>query len=112
MFSFVCFVFYGSILHHITDTISLCCRLILVLYYFFSIDATLEPTNGPVLGRLVNHGAGKSSNVKLRVVEDEGSPFLCLFASKDIETGTELLYDYGVPLEFKQDEMVSCMLFL
>ncbi|XP_063961853.1 uncharacterized protein LOC135155723 [Lytechinus pictus] len=76
-------------------------------FLLFSIDATDEPTGGPMLGRLVNHGVGKSSNVKLRVVEDEGTPFLCLFASKDIEAQTELLYDYGVPLQFNQDETSS-----
>ena len=51
---------------------------------------------GPRLGRLVNHGYGQEVNAKMRIVTvDAGTPILCLFATKDIKEGEEVLYDYG-----------------
>ena len=63
----------------------------------FSIDATMEPQgDGMMLGRLVNHGTKRERNAKIRPVEFEGSPALCIFALRDLETNEEVLYDYGV----------------
>ena len=65
---------------------------------YCSIDATEEPgEQGPCLGRLVNHGEKNEINAKLKVIPDiNGQPALCLFAQRDITTGEELLYDYGI----------------
>lgn len=63
---------------------------------FNSIDATNEATEGPMLGRLVNHGVKREINVKLSVIDVNGTPALCLFACRDVAAGEELLYDYGV----------------
>ncbi|XP_071814729.1 N-lysine methyltransferase KMT5A-A-like isoform X2 [Apostichopus japonicus] len=62
----------------------------------FCIDASEEPSIGPTFGRLVNHGQKDELNVKLTVVDIEGTPALCLFALRDIQEGEELLYNYGV----------------
>lgn len=70
----------------------LCCSL----QFFYSIDATAEPETGPKLGRLVNHGEGKETNVKLATLDVSGQPTLCLFALRNIEKGEELLYNYGI----------------
>lgn len=62
-----------------------------------SIDASEEPIKEPYLGRLVNHGEKKEINSKLKVIPDpNGQPALCLFALRDINTGEELLYNYGI----------------
>lgn len=66
------------------------------IYFTYSIDATDEPSTDPVLGRLVNHGEKHEVNVKLKTLDVDGSPALCLFALRQIEPGEELLYDYGV----------------
>ena len=55
------------------------------------MDATKETGR---LGRLVNHSKTKS-NVVTKTVEVDGTPYLCLMASRDIAVGEELLYDYG-----------------
>ncbi|XP_052271857.1 N-lysine methyltransferase KMT5A-like [Dreissena polymorpha] len=60
------------------------------------IDSTLEVKSGQFLGRLVNHGKGKEQNCKMKCIEVNKKPYLCLFAQRDIQTGEELLYDYGV----------------
>lgn len=70
--------------------------LIFGVMLFCSIDATKEPTEGPMLGRLVNHGERKERNTKLQIVNFHGTPALCLYALRDIKEGEELLYDYGV----------------
>ncbi|KAH3736572.1 N-lysine methyltransferase KMT5A-like isoform X3 [Dreissena polymorpha] len=74
-----------------------------VFRFFFSfkgkqwcIDSTLEVKSGQFLGRLVNHGKGKEQNCKMKCIEVNKKPYLCLFAQRDIQTGEELLYDYGV----------------
>ena len=56
-----------------------------------SIDATAESGR---LGRLVNHSR-IHPNLQTKVVFVEETPRLLLVAKKDIEPGTELLYDYG-----------------
>ena len=71
---------------------SLCLFLIL----FFSIDATVEPQSGKILGRLVNHGEGREINARMKVVMDGDTPVLCLLSIKPILRGSEILYHYGV----------------
>lgn len=62
------------------------------------MDATAEPPRSSTLnlGRLVNHGEAKERNSKVKVVGDEVTPLLGLFATRDIPPGEEILYDYGV----------------
>lgn len=66
------------------------------MYYFrfrnkqYCVDATKETDR---LGRLINHS--KKGNLKTRTFLIEESPHLVLFASRDIEPGEELSYDYG-----------------
>jgi histone-lysine N-methyltransferase SETD8 len=42
----------------------------------------------------VNHSATEF-NATPKVVEIKGKPHLCLFASRDIHVGKEVLFDYG-----------------
>jgi len=67
-------------------------------YFVCSIDATEETPN---LGRLVNHGAKRQRNSLMKVIEDNG-PHLCLFASKEIEIGEQITYDYGVDVPWEK----------
>jgi hypothetical protein len=61
-----------------------------------SYDATEEPTAGLVLGRLVNHGYKQEINAKMKIViTDNNKPILCLFSTRAINAGEEVLYDYG-----------------
>lgn len=61
-----------------------------VIFVHYSIDATKESGR---LGRLVNHS--KSGNCQTRLHAIGETPHLILVASRDIEAGEELLYDYG-----------------
>ena len=66
------------------------------MYFFsfqnkkFCIDATEEDNS---LGRLVNHSV--SGNMKSKLLNIDEKPVLVLYASREISTGEELLYDYG-----------------
>ncbi|XP_053435720.1 N-lysine methyltransferase KMT5A-like [Nycticebus coucang] len=66
------------------------------MYYFrylsksYCVDATRETNR---LGRLINHSKRGNCQTKLHGIN--GVPHLILFASRDIEAGEELLYDYG-----------------
>ncbi|XP_077593944.1 N-lysine methyltransferase KMT5A-A [Stigmatopora nigra] len=66
------------------------------MYYFqylcktYCVDATKETNR---LGRLINHS--KSGNLQTKLHDIDGSPHLILVASRDIDEGEELLYDYG-----------------
>ncbi|CAI5650246.1 lysine methyltransferase 5Ab [Oreochromis niloticus] len=66
------------------------------MYYFqyqsktYCVDATKETSR---LGRLINHS--KTGNCQTRLHPIDGTPHLILVASKDIDAGEELLYDYG-----------------
>ncbi|KAJ8415555.1 hypothetical protein AAFF_G00425350 [Aldrovandia affinis] len=66
------------------------------MYYFqyltktYCVDATRETNR---LGRLINHSKNGNCQTKLHGIE--GKPHLILVASRDIEEGEELLYDYG-----------------
>lgn len=56
-----------------------------------SIDASREDDS---FGRLVND-EHKHPNCRMKKIEVEGKPHLCLFALKDIKEGEEISYDYG-----------------
>lgn len=55
-----------------------------------SVDATKESDR---LGRLINHS--KTGNCQTKLHDINGIPHLILVASRDIQEGEELLYDYG-----------------
>ncbi|VDN82715.1 unnamed protein product [Brugia pahangi] len=67
------------------------------MYFFkyqnkqYCVDATDET---PYKGRLINHSVIRP-NLKTKVIELNGSKHLILIAKRDIDTGEELLYDYG-----------------
>lgn len=75
--------------------------MLYVIWFHFSIDATDEPTSGPCYGRLVNHGRKNDRNSVMKVLAVDGAPTLCLFASKVIPAGAEILYDYGVKVPWE-----------
>jgi SET domain-containing protein len=54
------------------------------------------------LGRLVNHSIPGTTYPK--VVEVGKTPHVCLFASRDLEMGEQITYNYGVSLPF--DDLV------
>lgn len=56
----------------------------------YSVDATQETNR---LGRLINHS--KNGNLITRTMEVNGTPRLVLIANEDIQSGSELSYDYG-----------------
>ncbi|KAI5099732.1 N-lysine methyltransferase KMT5A-A, partial [Silurus meridionalis] len=66
------------------------------MYYFqylsktYCVDATKETDR---MGRLINHS--KNGNCQTKLHDINGIPHLILVASRDIEEGEELLYDYG-----------------
>ena len=60
-----------------------------------SIDATIESGR---MGRLSNHSRYETAFVCL--VSNGDTPNLCLFASRDMLYGEQILYDYGVKLPF------------
>ncbi|XP_034752063.1 N-lysine methyltransferase KMT5A-A [Etheostoma cragini] len=66
------------------------------MYYFqhlcktYCVDATKESGR---MGRLINHS--KNGNCQTKLHDINGVPHLILVASRDIDGGEELLYDYG-----------------
>ncbi|XP_070845792.1 N-lysine methyltransferase KMT5A-A [Chaetodon trifascialis] len=66
------------------------------MYYFqylcktYCVDATKETGR---MGRLINHS--KNGNCQTKLHDISGVPHLILVASRDIDEGEELLYDYG-----------------
>lgn len=74
------------------------------------MDATEEPTSGPVVGRLVNHGTKSERNAIMKVLDVGDRPALCLFASKQIPAGTEILYDYGVKVPWESKVCFTLMI--
>ncbi|TMS08777.1 N-lysine methyltransferase KMT5A-A [Larimichthys crocea] len=66
------------------------------MYYFqylcktYCVDATKETGR---MGRLINHS--KTGNCQTKLHDINGVPHLILVASRDIDEGEELLYDYG-----------------
>lgn len=65
--------------------------IFLFLLSILSIDASREDGS---FGRLVND-EHRHPNCRMKKIEVEGSPHLCLFAIKDIKDGEEITYDYG-----------------
>nr|XP_046225606.1 N-lysine methyltransferase KMT5A-A-like isoform X2 [Oncorhynchus gorbuscha] len=55
-----------------------------------SVDATKETGR---MGRLINHS--KNGNCQTKLHDINGMPHLILVASRDVDEGEELLYDYG-----------------
>jgi len=84
-----------------------------MIHLLCSIDSTVEPHGQRKLGRLVNHSTKHTAFPQL--VIHKGSPHLCLFASRFLTAGEQLLYNYGVQLPFP--DLVSyfcnkyCILF-
>jgi hypothetical protein len=66
-----------------------------------SVDATEEVSCGPRLGRLCNHAKGGLQSAKPRIVVVDGEPHVCLFATKRLKAGLQILYDYGVNIPFQ-----------
>uniref|UniRef100_A0A3Q0RNP8 [histone H4]-lysine(20) N-methyltransferase n=1 Tax=Amphilophus citrinellus TaxID=61819 RepID=A0A3Q0RNP8_AMPCI len=66
------------------------------MYYFqylcktYCVDATKETGR---MGRLINHS--KNGNCQTKLHDINGVPHLILIASRNIDKGEELLYDYG-----------------
>lgn len=58
---------------------------------FCSVDAAREDGS---LGRLVNDNH-INPNSKMKFLNVEGKPHLCLFATQDISAGEEITYNYG-----------------
>ena len=63
-----------------------------IFCYYSSIDAS----HSDGLGRLVNDEYSKKANCKMKKIICEGVPKLWLCAIKDIKSGQQLTYDYGV----------------
>ena len=104
-------IYRQLIFHEINPVFKTCHKVVrvvngLLCFLYYSIDATPEPTvnaDKAKLGRLVNHGEPLEINTKMKVVDVGDTPALCLFAIKDLESGQELLYDYGIEdLPWKQ----------
>ena len=57
----------------------------------YCIDATAETSR---LGRLFNHSK-TGGNCHTKLFEMNSKPYLILVASRDIDHGEELTYDYG-----------------
>lgn len=57
----------------------------------FRIDSTMEDGS---FGRLVNDDQYKP-NCKVKVDDSQGTPELFFYALRDIESGEEILYNYG-----------------
>ncbi|XP_033747262.1 N-lysine methyltransferase KMT5A-like [Pecten maximus] len=72
----------------------------------FCVDATKETD---FLGRLINHGSQSGQNSVMKCIDGH----LCLFSTRDIEIGEEILYDYGLKksqLPWKQ--VLNCEVIL
>lgn len=41
-------------------------------------------------------------NAKMNVLFDGTSPFMCLFATRNIEPGEQILYNYGIRVPWEQ----------
>lgn len=62
-----------------------------IVLIFFSLDASKEDGS---LGRLVNDNH-KNPNCVMKKIIINNKPYLCLFALKKIEIGSEIEYNYG-----------------
>lgn len=91
-------LFHIIILHSSRPSEALILQWYILLYslfshvsFFLSIDASRDDGT---LGRLVNDDH-RSPNCKMKKIEVNGNPHLCLFALNDIKEGEEITYDYG-----------------
>ena len=66
-------------------------KLIMISLLSYSIDATVDNKNRP--GRFINHS--KQYNIKPKLVVVDDKPRILFFATRDIDKGEELLYDYN-----------------
>ena len=76
----------------------------MVLFSIFSIDASAE---SGIPGRLVNDSFKFSNSKMEKIVLIGNIPHLCLFATRDIEHGEEILYFYGLKDQPWYPEVVS-----
>lgn len=90
-----CYMYYfthkSAKLWYVQSDTLLCIILYVRTFLTYSVDATRESGR---LGRLINHSKTEA-NLKTRVIELDGTPYLCLFAARDVMVGEELLFDYG-----------------
>lgn len=79
------------------------------MYFFlmYSLDASVEAES---LGRLVNDD-NKKPNCKMKIIDYNREPHLCLFALRNIAIGEELCYDYG-NADWPRRREVWCMILL
>jgi hypothetical protein len=63
------------------------------------IDSTIPEPSGPDAserkGRIINHGLDELINVDPKVFDVSGTPRIIFLASRDIEKGEELFFDYN-----------------
>lgn len=64
---------------------------LVVILCIYSMDASKEDGS---LGRLVNDDH-KNPTCKIKTIEVNQQPHLCLFAVRDIKQGEEITYSYG-----------------
>lgn len=72
-------------------------------HLFFSIDASRDDGS---FGRLVNDDH-RHPNCRMKKIDVNGNPHLCLFALNDIKAGEEITYDYGGE-DYPWRTQVSC----
>lgn len=72
-------------------------RRLLIFFVKFIFSQSIDGAESEGLGKYVNDQIGKKANCKMRKVMKNGKPTLCLFATKQINPGEELTYDYGNP---------------
>lgn len=65
--------------------------LILFNMLLLSIDASVEDGT---FGRIANDDH-ENPNCRMKKIDVNGKPHLCLFTLKDIKVGEEITYDYG-----------------
>ncbi len=64
--------------------------------YACSIDATADVPNWSGFGRLINHSRSRPNLKPVVIVDTLNVPHIVLYSGKkDIEAGSELLFDYG-----------------
>ena len=63
--------------------------------FFLSSIYSIDATYSKQLGRLVNDEPAETANVQTRLI-DCGGPRVCIFAKKEIKSGEEICFDYGV----------------
>lgn len=61
------------------------------IHFCFSIDGTFSSQ----LGKFINHSS-RHVNCVAKPVKRGNDVYICLFATQNILTGTELRYDYGI----------------